>query len=338
MHAVDTQRAAYTLTLRGPRVRYGPGTARTDLTAELDRLHARRVLLVATTRARTAHQDVLAPVDGRIAGHVPTVRRHVPAEDARAAASLARDIEADLLLSLGGGSATGTAKAVAVETGLPIVALPTTYAGSEMTPIYGITEDGVKRTARSDRALPTTVVLDPELTADLPPELARTSAVNALAHATSGVFAAGHSPLTDLLAAGATRLLADGLQRTARADLTQGAQLAGTVLAHAGSSAHHTACHILGGAFDLPHAETHAALLPHTLAFLQQDRPDRAAALGVPDVAAMVSTLLDDVGASVRLREIGLDQARLGLAAELLASGVPDLDQARAAALVKEAW
>jgi maleylacetate reductase len=338
MHAVDTQRAAYTLTLRGPRVRYGHGITRTDLTAELDRLGARRVVLVATSRARAAHAEVLDPITDRIGGHLADVRRHVPITAARAAVTLARDIEADCLLSVGGGSAVGTAKAVAVETRLPIIALPTTYAGSEMTPIYGITNDGIKRTARSERALPTTVLLDPELTADLPPGIARVSAVNALAHATGAVFAAGHSPLTDLLAAEATRLLTTGLRRITPEDLTQGAHLAGTVLAHAGSSAHHTVCHVLGGVFDLPHAETHAAVLPHTLMFLQQDHPDRAAALDVPDVAEMVATLLAEVGAAIRLRDIGLTEAQLEQATDLLASGVPDLDQARASRLLREAW
>ncbi|MFE5563374.1 iron-containing alcohol dehydrogenase [Amycolatopsis japonica] len=326
MHAADTRRAAYTLTLRSPRVRYGRGTARTDLPAELDRIGARRIMLVATARAAGGHDDVLSPVADRIAGHVSDVRRHVPAEVVRSATALTRDIDTDCLLAIGGGSATGTAKAVAVETGLPIVALPTTYAGSEQTPVYGITENGVKRTARSAQALPQTVLLDPDLSVGLPAEIARASAANALAHAATGVFAANHSPLTDLLAAEAVRLLGRGLQEMDREDLTQGGHLAGTVLAHAGSSAHHSVCHILGGAFDLPHAETHAALLPHTLAYLQEEQLDRAAALGLPDAAAAVANLLDGVR---------LPEASLGQATELLA---PVMDPTRAAQLLNEAW
>jgi maleylacetate reductase len=355
MNAAEAERAGYTLTLRGPRVIYGAGVARTDLAAELGRLGARRVLLVASPRERQARGGLLQPVTSRIIGHVADVRRHVPAGSARAATALARETEADCLLSVGGGSATGTAKAVALETGLPIVALPTTYAGSEMTPVYGITGDSVKRTGRSDRVLPRTVLLDPALSAGLPLPIMRASAVNALAHCAGGMFAAGRSPVTDLLAAGGARLIACGLQRigadpadlAARADLARGAHLAGTVLAHAGASAHHTICHILGGAFDLPHAQTHAAVLPPALAFLQESCPERAAvlgkALGAADPASAVRTLLAEVDAAVRLRDIGLAEADLGQAAILLSGGgtgpgVPGMDAARASRLLREAW
>jgi alcohol dehydrogenase class IV len=355
MNAADTERAGYTLTLRGPRVIYGAGVAQADLAAELGRLGARRVLLVASPRERQARGGLLQPVTSRIIGHVADVRRHVPTDSARAATALARQAGADCLLSIGGGSATGTAKVVALETGLPIVALPTTYAGSEMTPVYGITDDGVKRTGRSDRVLPRTVLIDPALTATLPVPIARFSAVNALAHCAGGMFAAGRSPVTDLLAAGGVRLIACGLQRigadpadaVARADLAQGAHLAGTVLAHAGASVHHTICHILGGAFNLPHAETHAAVLPPALAFLQESCPQRAAvlgkALGAADPATAVGTLLAEAGAAVRLRDIGLAEADLEQAASLLSGsgvspGVPGMDAARASGLLREAW
>jgi alcohol dehydrogenase class IV len=355
MNAAETERAGYTLTLRGPRVIYGAGVARAELAAELGRLGARRVLLIASPRERQARGGLLQPVTSRIIGHVRDVRRHVPVDSAQAATALARQAGADCLLSIGGGSATGMAKAVALQTGLPIVALPTTYAGSEMTPVYGITDDGVKRTGRSDRVLPRTVLLDPALSADLPLPITRVSAVNALAHCAGGVFAAGSSPVTDLLAVAGVRLLACGLRRVsadpadpaARADLTQGAHLAGTVLAHAGTSAHHTICHILGGAFDLPHAETHAAVLPPALAFLQESCPERAAvlgkALGAADPAAAARALLTEAGAAVRLRDIGLAQAALGPAAILLSGGgtgpgVPGMDQARASRLLREAW
>jgi maleylacetate reductase len=355
MNAAETERASYTLTLHGPRVIYGAGVARTELAAELGRLGARRVLLVASPRERQARADLLQPITSRIIGHVKDVRRHVPADSARAAIALAREAGADCLLSIGGGSATGTAKAVALQTGLPIVALPTTYAGSELTPVYGITDAEGKHTGRSDKALPRTVLIDPALSAGLPPHIARASAVNALAHCAGGVFAPGHSPLTDLLAAGGARLLACGLRRagadpadpTARADLAQGAHLAGTVLAHAGTSAHHMVCHILGGAFDLPHAETHAAVLPPALAFLQESCPERAAvlsdALGTADPATAVKTLLGETGAAVRLRDTGLAEADLGQAAALLSGGgtgprVPGMDAARASRLLREAW
>jgi maleylacetate reductase len=350
MSVAETRRTGYTLTLRGPRVVFGAEVARTELAGELDRLGARRVLLVASPRERKARDGLLEGIADRVVGHVGDVYRHVPIASAQAATTLALEGGADCLLSMGGGSAVGTAKAVALETGLPIVALPTTYAGSEMTPLYGITDGGVKRTGRSDRVLPRTVLLDPTLSTDLPLEITRVSAVNALAHCAGGVFAAGRSPLTDLLAVGGARLLAGGLRRVnmdpadpaARGDLAQGAHLAGTVLAHAGASAHHAVCHILGGAFDLPHAETHAAVLPPALAFLQESRPDRGAmlgqALGAADVAAAVGALLAEVGATVRLRDIGLPEAGLPQAASLLSGGVPGMDEARASQLLQEAW
>lgn len=154
----------------------------------------------------------------------------MPVASAREAGRLARELEVDCLLSIGGGSAVGTAKAVALETGLPILALPTTYAGSEMTPIHGTTSDGVKRTGRSDQVLPRTVLLDPVLSVDLPLDLTRFSAVNALAHCAGGVFATGRGPFTDLLAVGGVALLLAGLGRVvtnptdlaARGDLTTG--------------------------------------------------------------------------------------------------------------------
>jgi maleylacetate reductase len=340
----------YTLELRGPRVVHGVGVARAQLGAELDLLGVRRVLLVASSRERNVRIDLLEPVRDRIVGHVDGVRRHVPVASARDAGRRAREWEADCLLSIGGGSAVGTAKAVALETGLPIIALPTTYAGSEMTPIHGTTSDGVKRTGRSDRVLPRTVLLDPALSADLPLDLTRFSAVNALAHCAGGVFAAGRGPVTDLLAAGGVALLIAGLGRVvieptdlvARGDLTRGAHLAGTVLAHAGTSMHHTVCHILGGAFDLPHADTHAAVLPPALRFLQEPHPRCAAVLadvlGAADVAGAVRDRLADVGATVRLREIGLPASGLARATRLLVDGVPAMTQAHAARLLEEAW
>ena len=198
--------------------------------------------------------------------------------------------------------------------------------------------------------LPRTVLLDPSLATDLPLDITRSSAVNALAHCTGGVFAAAGSPVTDLLSTGGAQLLVAGLRRvvadpgdlTARARLAQGAHLAGTVLAHAGASAHHTICHVLGGAFDLPHAETHAAVLPAALAFLGERAPARAAvlgaALGGADPAATVGSLLAEVRASVRLRDIGLDEARLSQAARSLAAEVPGMTRARAARLLGQVW
>lgn len=346
MNADDPADVGFTLTLRGPRVVYGPGVAHANLSAELDLLGARRVLLVTSPRERKARADLLETVHDRIAEHIDDIRRHVPKAIAESAVALARRLDADCLLSLGGGSAVGTAKAVAVETGLPIVALPTTYAGSEVTPLYGITSDAVKRTARSDRALPRTVLLDPLLSVDLPPDLTRSSAANALAHCVGGIFAAGHSPVTDLLAVAGTRRLVAGLRSVldeptgprARGDLAQGAHLAGTVLAHAGSSAHHQLCHVLGGAFDLPHAELHAALLPHSLAFMRERQPTRTPVLDDAFLGHDPVTTLLAVSAPPRLRDLGLGEEQLRQATDLVPAAVPGIDRDRAGQLLREAW
>jgi maleylacetate reductase len=192
--------------------------------------------------------------------------------------------------------------------------------------------------------------MDPDLSADLPPAMVRFSAVNALAHCVGGVFATGHSPLTDLLAVGGVRVLADGLRRVgtdpaapaAREALTQGAHLAGTVLAHAGASSHHRFCHILGGGFDLPHAETHAAVLPAALAFLSERHPERTVVLsdvfGGRDTASATKALLAEAEATIRLRDIGLSGSDLPRAATLLSHGVPEMDGERASQLLREAW
>ena len=355
MSAAENVSDRFTVTLRGPRVVYGERVAETELAPELDHLAAERVLVVGSTRELLARSEMLTPITDRIVGEFSHVRRHVSLATAQAAIRRAVDLEADCLLSIGGGSAVGTAKAVALETGLPILGVPTTYAGSDFTPVYGITDGSVKRTGRSEQVLPRTVLLDPTLTWDLPLDITRFSAVNALAHCVSGVFAAGRNRVTDLLAVEGSRLVARGLRgvstpadsAAARADLAQGAYLAGTVLAHAGGSAHHTICHILGGAFDLPHAETHTSVLPASSAFLQEQDPEAAArlatALESTDLAAGIAELLADVGAVVRLRNIGLSASDMPRATDLLAGrgpgpGVPGMRVEQASALLAAAW
>jgi maleylacetate reductase len=345
----------FTVTLRGPRVVYGEGVAETELAAELDKLAANRILVLGSARELRARADMLKRITDRIVGVFPDVRRHVPVATARAAISDARAGQADCLLSIGGGSAVGTAKAVALETGLPILSVPTTYAGSDFTPIYGITDESGKHTGRSDRVLPRTVLLDPTLTWDLPLDITRVSAVNALAHCVSGAFAAGRNPVSDLLAVDGVRLIARGLRgvcapsggTAARSDLARGAHLAGTVLAHAGGSAHHAICHLLGGAFDLPHAETHTSVLPASSAFLQEHKPRAAerlaSALDSNDLATGIAELLAETGASVRLRTIGLSASDVPWATDLLSGGgpvpgVPGMDFKQASALLAAVW
>lgn len=302
---------------------------------ELDRLGGRRALLIAD-RSGTAWADRLAGwVGDRVVARIDDVRVHVPVERAEAARELARTSAADVIVTIGGGSATGLGKAVALTESIPILAVPTTYAGSEMTPIWGLTEGARKTTGRDGRVQPRTVVYDPVLTLSLPPSVAGPSGMNALAHCAEALYADGASPITSLMAERGIAVLASGLPRVVRApddldargDVLVGAYLAAAAFASAGSGIHHKICHVLGGAYDLPHAETHAVILPHALALIAPAEPEAiariAAALAGPDVPAAVFDLGASIGAPTDLRTIGLPAERLDEAAGLIVEALP---------------
>ncbi len=310
------------------RVVFGAGCAAGELDQELERLGARRVLLVVTDQElalATRLTGSLASVVGTFTG----VRPHVPVGVVDEACALAVQVGADALLCIGGGSTTGTAKAVALRTGLPIVAVPTTYAGSEVTPVWGTTEGARKTTGRSPVVLPRTVLYDPDLTTTLPVGLTAASAMNAMAHCIEAFYAAGSNPVTDLVAAEGVRALASGLppvmaeagHAAGRADLLYGAYLAGSAFAVAGSGLHHRICHVLGGAFDLPHAETHTIVLPHVTAFNEPAVPGlsrAAAALGAPSATAGLGRLVETISAPTALLDVGMGEADLDLAVALV--------------------
>lgn len=254
------------------RVLFGPGRI-TDVGAEADRLGLRRVMLIAD--ARVPGRDALAGSLGeRLALRWEEVAQHVPIELAERAREAADASGADGLVSLGGGSATGLAKAIALDTGLPIVAVPTTYAGSELTPVYGMTGEQGKRTGADERVRPAVVVYDPELTLGLPFAVAGPSAFNAMAHCFAALWSPRHDPLTSALAVDALRsaiaslpaLTVDPANVSARSRLQYAAFLAGTALGRAGTGLQHKICHELGGRLNLPHADTHSVVLPHVVA------------------------------------------------------------------------
>ncbi len=239
---------------------------------EIDLLTDGGVLLIAGGSAHEAGDRVQDRLGDRVVARLTEVRQHVPddlAENARAQASRAR-----VLVSIGGGSAIGLAKAVALTTGLPILAVPTTYAGSEMTPVWGLTSHGEKRTGTDLRVLPRTVMYDPELSRNLPLDVTVPSVANAMAHCVEAVWTTRANPIIDLTAVAGARTLADGLAEVrkdntsmvARSNLLYGACLAGSAVATAGTGLHHKICHVLGGSHNLPHAQTHAAVLPHVAA------------------------------------------------------------------------
>ena len=306
------------------RVVFGVGAVE-QLGEEVDRLGGRRVLAIAGKRAVDGLLERLGP---RVAASFTDVQQHVPVEAAARAVAAAADADADCLVAMGGGSATGMAKAVALERQAPIVAVPTTYAGSEVSPIYGLTGPEGKRTGRDLRVLPKVVIYDPALTTGLPPEVTGPSGMNALAHCVEATYAPGANPVTSLLAEEGARALARGLPRAvahpadlaARSDALLGAWLAGAAMAAAGVGIHHQLCHLLGGAYRLPHAELHAVVLPHAVAFVAPAaRPQLArlaGALGVEEVPGGVWDLGRRLGAPASLAELGLAEAELDRAAE----------------------
>ena len=318
------------------RVVFGPGAGREKLAGEVERLGIRRALLVATEHERDLAEDLAGPLGDRVAGIFTGVRPHVPVEVAEAAREAAREAGADCLLSIGGGSTTGTAKAVALENPLPIVAVPTTYAGSEMTPIWGMTKDRRKTTGKSLNVLPAVVVYDPELTFSLPPAITGPSAMNAMAHCVEAFYAPGANPITSLVAEEGIRALARGLPVAVeepgdpggRSETLYGAYLAGAAFAVTGAGIHHKICHVLGGALDLPHAETHTIVLPQAVAFNEPAMPEIAAriagALGADGAATGLFAMIEKIGAKTALKDIAMREEQIDVVLPQILEAVPE--------------
>jgi maleylacetate reductase len=300
------------------RVTFGLGVLR-RLPDELVALNLSRVLVLCSPGQEASGKLVADRLGDRGAGVLAQARAHVPIEVAHLARRHAEAVGADGCVAIGGGSAIGLGKAIALERGLPVIAIPTTYAGSEMTPIWGLTEDGAKRTGRDLRVLPASVLYDPELTVKLPAQVSATSGINALAHAAEGLYAPDASPIVSLMAEEGARALVNALPRViadrgdldARADAQYGAWLCGAVLGATTMSLHHQLCHTLGGTLDLPHAQTHTVVLPHVLAYNAPAAPDAVAALsraldGAADPACELWDLARRLGAPQSLQELGM--------------------------------
>lgn len=335
------------------RVVFATGEADAALRREVTRLGAARVLVVSGPQEAPLADRLCAGLP--VAARFTDVQMHVPVPVAEAARRAAEESAADLVVSVGGGSATGTAKAVALTTGLPIVAVPTTYAGSEATPVWGLTEDGRKTTGTDPRVLPAVVVYDPVLTLTLPIDLSVASGLNALAHCVDSLWAPRANPVSSSHAAEAMRALAaalpavraDGGDLDARTRLLYGAYLAAVAFATAGSGMHHKICHVLGGAYDLPHAPTHAVVLPHVLAYNAPAAPEAACriaeALGAADPVDGITELYHRLDAPRSLAALGLAEADLPEAARLAAEAVPPsnprpADPAALESLLRDAW
>lgn len=310
------------------RIVFGAGALK-HLPREIELLGTRRALVLSTPEQAAQAEDVAQRLGTYSAGVFSKAVMHVPIETAREARAEAQRLGADCAVAIGGGSTTGLGKAIALESGLPIIAIPTTYAGSEVTPIYGLTDGGVKRTGKDPRVLPRTVIYDPELTLSLPVEMTVTSGMNAIAHAAEGLYAKDGNPIMDLMAEEGIRAIASALPTLrgaprdleARSQALYGAWLCGTVLGSVGMALHHKLCHTLGGSFNLPHAEVHTVILPHAIAYNADAAPQAmskvARAIRASSAAGGLYDLAKAQGAPCALKDIGMRSEDLDRAADL---------------------
>jgi len=307
------------------RVVFGAGSV-AQLPAELERLGAKRVLMLSTP----GRSEMVATVSRNlpVAGVFDRVVMHTPLEIANQAKDLARELKADCCLAVGGGSTIGFAKAIALNSGIPIVAVPTTYSGSEVTTIWGTSEGGTKKTGRDPKVLPKTVIYDPELTLDLPPAVSAASGMNAMAHCVEALYAHDGNPIISLMAEEGIRALSRALPSiakdpgdlAARSDALYGAWLAGCTISTTSVALHHKLCHVLGG-FGLPHAETHSIMLPHAVAYNYVSAREAMArverALGAPNAASGIFDLERKLSLPLKLADLGMKEADLERAARI---------------------
>lgn len=315
---------------------FGPGML-AELGHVLAGLDIGRVFAFVTPSQRPVVERLRRLLGNSLAGISFEVHQRVPIEIAHAGRDAVRHAAADGLLAIGGGSAIGLAKAIATMIELPIVAVPTTYSGSEMTDIYGITIEGRKEAHHDSRVQPRGILYDPELTMSLPPQLTASSGTNALAQAIGSLYAGGNNPISVLMAGdGIHRLLyalpacvADPTDQQARADALLGAHLAGTALAAAGLSAHHALAHALGDLTQLPHASIHAALLPQTTHWAIGQYPETVAprlrtSFSSRHPEQVLFDFLLEIGVPTGLRQLGLSQQSFDTACSELRRTMPE--------------
>lgn len=313
------------------RVRFGPGV-RNEVADEIRRLGARRALVLSTPQQADTAMAFAESAGGLAAGVFTGAAMHTPVSVTEAAVAHAKEVAADCLVAVGGGSTTGLGKAIAYRTDLPQIVVPTTYAGSEATPILGQTDAGLKTTLTDPKVQPEVILYDAELVVTLPVAMTVTSAMNAIAHAAEGLYAADRNPLSSALAVEGMRAFASALPNVienpadlqARGETLYGAWLCGTVLGHVGMALHHKLCHTLGGSFDLPHAETHSIILPHAIAYNEKAVPHLLAPVAEIFGGGGAGQALHDFavrsGAPLALRDLGLAESDLERAADIATS------------------
>jgi maleylacetate reductase len=309
------------------RVVFGAGMV-SRLSAEVDKLGAKRALVLSTPGRAADAKRFAATLGDRFAGLFDKAVRHVPIEVAEDARRAAKAANADCCVVVGGGSTIGLGKAIALTTGMPVLAVPTTYSGSEMTWVQGFTEGGRKRTQFDPKMLPRTVIYDPELTLGLPAATSAASGMNAIAHCVEALYAKEANPIVSLMAEEGIRALAASLplivrnpgDLEARGAALYGAWLAGMAL-NTGIALHHKLCHTLGGTWNLPHAETHSIILPHAVRYNRDAAPEAmtriARAIGAKDAALGLYDLEVTLGLQMKLADLGVPEGDLERAAKI---------------------
>ncbi|MBB3610533.1 maleylacetate reductase [Rhizobium sp. BK602] len=343
---------AFTYQGTAARIIFGNG-ASADVGKWVEVLECRRALVLSTPH-QAADAEITAKRLGPLAvGTFTEATMHTPVEVTERALARAAELGADCVVSLGGGSTTGLGKAMAYRTDIPQIVIPTTYAGSEVTPILGQTEGGAKTTLRSPRVTPEVVIYDPELTVGLPVAMSVTSGLNAIAHAAEGLYAPDRNPITAMMAVDGMRALKEALpvllerprDAGAREKALYGAWLCGTVLGQVAMSLHHKICHTLGGSFDTPHAETHSIMLPHTIGFNAEAVPGLMTPISEIFGGSPGQGLYDfakSIGSPMALKDFGLTEADLDRAADIATknpySNPRQIDRTSIRALLQEAW
>lgn len=310
------------------RVIFGAGS-RARIGEELERLGIERAIVISTADQSAQAAQIAKAIGGRAAIMYPGAVQHTPVEVTESALMAVSSVRADGCLAIGGGSTTGLAKAIAYRTDLPQLVVPTTFAGSEMTPILGQTQAGRKTTLTSPSVLPETVIYDPELTLTMPSFISGPSGMNAIAHAVEALYAKDRNPIISMMAEASIQALGQALpvlmqepaNVEAHSQALYGAWLAGVCLGAVGMAIHHKICHTLGGTFDLNHADIHALMIPYTSAYNREAAPQAMAAiaraLGTADGPNGIYQLTQLAASKRSLAEMGLNQADLDMAADI---------------------
>lgn len=309
------------------RIIFGPGSL-SAVGDEIEGQGGSRALVLSTPFQKADAEALAADLGVRAVGVFAGAAMHTPVAVTEQALQMYSDSGADCVVALGGGSTIGLGKALALRTDCPQIVVATTYAGSEVTPILGQTENGLKTTLRDAKVLPEVVIYDPKLTLGLPVGMSVTSGLNAIAHSVEALYAKDRNPVTSMQAIEGIRALRDALpvivrepgNEDARGEALYGSWLCGTVLGTVGMSLHHKLCHTLGGSFDTPHAETHAILIHHTAAYNAQAAQEAlapAADLFGGDLGGGLWDFARDLGAPLALKDLGLSEADLDRAAEI---------------------